>query len=103
MDSGRGSACALERTGGIDIVARSKLMAKMVMMAVPRAGAKFERIERDIPQPGPKELLIKEQACGVCHSDSATVEGLLPGIVYPRVPGHEVIGTVEAVGDAVDG
>jgi D-arabinose 1-dehydrogenase-like Zn-dependent alcohol dehydrogenase len=78
-------------------------MAKMIAMTVPKAGAKFQRVERDIPQPGGKELLIKIQACGVCHSDSVTVEGHYPGITYPRVPGHEVIGTVEAIGAQVEG
>jgi D-arabinose 1-dehydrogenase-like Zn-dependent alcohol dehydrogenase len=78
-------------------------MAKMVAMVVPEAGAKLQRVEREVPQPGSKELLIRVQACGVCHSDTVTVEGLMPGIVYPRVPGHEVIGTVEAVGANVEG
>jgi D-arabinose 1-dehydrogenase-like Zn-dependent alcohol dehydrogenase len=73
-------------------------MPKMIAMAVPHAGGKLERIERDIPAPGPTELLIRVQACGVCHSDALVVEGHMPGIAYPRVPGHEVIGTVEGVG-----
>ena len=76
---------------------------RMVAMAVPRAGARFERVERDVPGPGPKELLIRVRACGVCHSDALTVEGLLPFITYPRVPGHEVIGSVEAIGAQVEG
>ncbi|MDO9713279.1 alcohol dehydrogenase catalytic domain-containing protein [Paracraurococcus lichenis] len=78
-------------------------MPKMVAMAVPHAGGNFERVEREIPQPGPTELLIRVHACGVCHSDTVTVEGLMPGIQYPRVPGHEVIGTVEQVGTEVHG
>jgi D-arabinose 1-dehydrogenase-like Zn-dependent alcohol dehydrogenase len=78
-------------------------MAKMIAMAVPHAGGKLQRVEKDIPQPGPKELLIRVHACGVCHSDVVTVEGGVPGIVYPRVPGHEVMGTVEAIGSAVEG
>lgn len=78
-------------------------MTKMIAMAVPKAGGKLERVERDVPEPGPKEVLIKVHACGVCHSDSVTVEGLFPGIQYPRVPGHEVIGTVEAIGSTVEG
>jgi D-arabinose 1-dehydrogenase-like Zn-dependent alcohol dehydrogenase len=78
-------------------------MSKMIAMAVPHAGGKFERIERDIPAPGPRELLIRVHACGVCHSDVLTVEGLMPGITYPRVPGHEVIGTIEGVGADVAG
>ncbi|HEX4181096.1 MAG TPA: alcohol dehydrogenase [Caulobacteraceae bacterium] len=78
-------------------------MPNMVAMAVPQAGGKLERVERDIPTPGAGELLIEVHACGVCHSDSLTVEGLMPGIQYPRVPGHEVIGAVAAIGDAVAG
>jgi D-arabinose 1-dehydrogenase-like Zn-dependent alcohol dehydrogenase len=78
-------------------------MAKMRAMVVPKAGGKFEAVERDIPKPGAGELLIRVQACGVCHSDSVTVEGLFPGIQYPRIPGHEVIGLIEAVGPEVHG
>ncbi len=72
-------------------------------MIVPQPGGKLERIERDIPKPGPKQLLLRVQACGVCHSDSLTVEGLIPGIQYPRVPGHEIIGLIEALGPNVEG
>jgi D-arabinose 1-dehydrogenase-like Zn-dependent alcohol dehydrogenase len=75
----------------------------MIAMVVPRAGGKLERVEREVPAPGPGELLIEVHACGVCHSDSVTVEGHVPGIQYPRVPGHEVIGTVATVGDHVPG
>lgn len=75
----------------------------MIAMAVPNAGAKFERIEREIPTPGNDELLIRVQACGVCHSDALIVEGHWPGLQYPRIPGHEVIGTVEALGLNVRG
>lgn len=78
-------------------------MAKMVAMVVPHGGAKLQRVERDVPTPGPKELRIRVHACGVCHSDSFTVEGQIPGIVYPRVPGHEVIGSIEAIGSTVEG
>lgn len=78
-------------------------MAKMIAMAVPHAGGKLQRVEKDIPQPGPKELLIRVHACGVCHSDTLTVEGGAPGMVYPRVPGHEVMGAVEAIGPNVEG
>ena len=78
-------------------------MSKMIAMAVPRAGGKLERIERDVPAPGSTELLIRVHACGVCHSDALTVEGHIPGIAYPRVPGHEVIGVIEGVGVNVVG
>ena len=67
-------------------------MAKMRAMVVHKAGGPLVAEERDIPVPGREEMRIRVQACGVCHSDSLTVEGLMPGIEYPRVPGHEVIG-----------
>ena len=78
-------------------------MPNMIALTVPHAGGKSERVERAIPAPGVGELLIEVHACGVCHSNSVTVEGHVPGIQYPRVPGHEVIGTVAAVGDHVAG
>lgn len=78
-------------------------MTKMIAMQVPQAGGRLERVERDVPTPDGREVLIKVHACGVCHSDSVTVQGLMPGIAYPRVPGHEVIGTIEAVGPEVEG
>jgi D-arabinose 1-dehydrogenase-like Zn-dependent alcohol dehydrogenase len=61
----------------------------------------FEIVERDIPEPGSMQVRIKVQACGVCHSDSFTKEGLFPGIQYPRVPGHEIAGVIDAVGKGV--
>lgn len=64
-------------------------------------GGSFEIVEREIPQPGPGTVRIKVQACGVCHSDSIVKEGHMPGIQYPRVPGHEVVGIVDAVGPGV--
>jgi D-arabinose 1-dehydrogenase-like Zn-dependent alcohol dehydrogenase len=73
----------------------------MRSMTVPEAGGSLQMIEQDLPAPGPGEVLLRVSACGVCHSDSVTVEGLMPGITYPRVPGHEVIGTLEAVGPDV--
>ena len=78
-------------------------MPKMIAMVVPQAGAKLQRVERDVPTPGPKELLIRVHACGVCHSDSFAVEGQFPGIAFPRVPGHEVVGSIEAIGSSVEG
>ena len=78
-------------------------MPKMRAMVVPAAGAKFRLEERAVPEPGRREVRIRVQACGVCHSDAMTVQGLMPGLEYPRVPGHEVVGTVEAVGPDVDG
>jgi alcohol dehydrogenase len=78
-------------------------MAKMRAMVVHKAGGPLHVEERDIPVPGPQEMRIRVHACGVCHSDSVTVEGLFPGIQYPRIPGHEVIGAVDAIGDGVQG
>jgi D-arabinose 1-dehydrogenase-like Zn-dependent alcohol dehydrogenase len=73
-------------------------MPKMRAVQVPRAKGPFEIVEREIPEPTPGSVRIKVQACGICHSDLLTKEGILPGIQYPRVPGHEVIGMVDAVG-----
>lgn len=76
-------------------------MAKMRVVQVARAGGDLEMVEREIPEPGPGKVRVKVQACGICHSDSVTKEGLFPGIQYPRVPGHEVIGVVDKIGDGV--
>jgi D-arabinose 1-dehydrogenase-like Zn-dependent alcohol dehydrogenase len=70
------------------------------MRAVPvsKAGATLEVVERDIPAPGPDQVRLRVEACGICHSDVLTKEGYWPGIQYPRVPGHEVAGVVDATG-----
>jgi len=78
-------------------------MSTMRAMIVSEPGAKFQLVERPMPAPGRHEVLIKVHACGVCHSDSVTVGGYFPGMEYPRVPGHEVIGTIAAIGPDVDG
>jgi alcohol dehydrogenase len=75
-------------------------MGKMRAVQVSRPKGPFEIVERDIPEPGPGTVRVKVQACGVCHSDSIVKEGLLP-LQYPRVPGHEVIGVIDAVGQGV--
>jgi hypothetical protein len=62
-------------------------VAPMKAAQVPKPGADFQIVEREIPKPGAGQVLIKVQACGVCHSDVLTKEGALPGIQYPRVPG----------------
>jgi alcohol dehydrogenase len=80
---------------------REEIMAKMRVAQVSRPGGPLEIVEREIPEPGPGFVRIKVQACGVCHSDSVTKDGLFPGIQYPRVPGHEVIGAIDAVGPNV--
>src|SRR5262245_66544558 len=70
---------------------------------VSRPNGPFELVEREIPEPGAGAVRIKVQACGICHSDSVTKEGLIPGIQYPRVPGHEVVGVIDALGPGVAG
>lgn len=76
-------------------------MPKMRAAQITRPGGPFELVEREIPQPGPSQVRIKVQACGICHSDSLVKEGQWPGLQYPRVPGHEVVGVIDAVGLSV--
>jgi D-arabinose 1-dehydrogenase-like Zn-dependent alcohol dehydrogenase len=78
-------------------------MATMRVVQVPRPNGPFEIVQREIPQPGAGSVRIKVQACGICHSDSLVKEGKFPGIKYPRVPGHEVAGVIDAVGSGVTG
>ncbi|MGA3158230.1 MAG: alcohol dehydrogenase [Steroidobacteraceae bacterium] len=73
-------------------------MPKMKVVQVAKANDPLELIEREIPEPAPRQVRIKVQACGVCHSDMFTVTGGFPGIQFPRVPGHEVVGIIDAVG-----
>jgi D-arabinose 1-dehydrogenase-like Zn-dependent alcohol dehydrogenase len=73
----------------------------MKVARISKPGAGFEIVDREIPRPTAGQVRIKIQACGVCHSDSLTVEGSWPGIQYPRVPGHEVAGIVDDVGAGV--
>jgi D-arabinose 1-dehydrogenase-like Zn-dependent alcohol dehydrogenase len=76
-------------------------MASMRVAQVARPKAPFEIVERPIPEPAPGQVRIRVQACGICHSDSVTKEGLFPNISYPRVPGHEVAGVIDKVGPGV--
>ena len=76
-------------------------IAPMKAAQISKPGGDFEIVEREIPKPGAGHVLIKVQACGVCHSDVLTKEGAWPGIQYPRVPGHEVAGIIHEVGDGV--
>jgi D-arabinose 1-dehydrogenase-like Zn-dependent alcohol dehydrogenase len=64
---------------------------------VTAANGPFELVQREFPEPGPGQVRIRVQACGVCHSDSITKFGLFPGIAYPRIPGHEIAGVLDAV------
>src|SRR5262249_35583238 len=75
--------------------------APMKVAQVPNPGADFQIVEREIPTPLAGLVRIKVQACGVCHSDVLTKDGLWPGIQYPRVPGHEVVGIIDEVGAGV--
>ncbi len=78
-------------------------MPKMRAVQVERPNGPFQLIEKDIPEPGPGSVRIKVQACGICHSDTFVKEGTFPGITYPRVPGHEVAGVIDAIGPGVMG
>src|SRR5262245_10154024 len=78
-------------------------MSKMRVVQIARAGGPLELIERDVPDPAARQVRIKVQACGVCHSDSLVKDGGFPGLAYPRVPGHEVVGVLDAVGRDVVG
>jgi D-arabinose 1-dehydrogenase-like Zn-dependent alcohol dehydrogenase len=78
-------------------------MATMRAVQVSHPNGPLELVEREIPEPGPRAVRIRVEACGICHSDSFTKEGTWPGVEYPRVPGHEVAGVVDAVGDGVVG
>jgi len=76
-------------------------MSKMRLAQVTHAKGPLEIVEREIPEPGAGQVRIKVEACGVCHSDAMTKEGLWPGIQYPRVPGHEIAGVIDALGAGV--
>lgn len=78
-------------------------MSKMRVVQITRPNGPLEIVEREIPQPGAGQVRIKVEACGICHSDSFTKEGTWPGIKYPRVPGHEIAGIIDAVGTGVVG
>src|SRR5580704_9448836 len=75
--------------------------ATMKAAQISKAGGDFEIVDRQIPQPDAGQLRLKVEACGICHSDVLVKEGLLPGIQYPRVPGHEIAGRIDAVGSGV--
>jgi D-arabinose 1-dehydrogenase-like Zn-dependent alcohol dehydrogenase len=76
-------------------------MSKMKAVQVGKPGGNFEIVERNIPDPARNQVRIKVEACGICHSDVLVKEGMWPGIQYPRVPGHEIAGRIDAVGSDV--
>ncbi|MFZ0685442.1 MAG: alcohol dehydrogenase [Terriglobales bacterium] len=73
-------------------------MPTMKAVQIPKPGADFELVEKNIPEPARNQVRIKVEACGICHSDALVKEGHWPGIQYPRVPGHEIAGRIDAVG-----
>src|ERR1017187_2575147 len=75
-----------------------KTMSRMKAMQIGKPGGNFELVERNIPEPARNQVRIKVEACGICHSDALVKEGHWPGIQYPRVPGHEIAGRIDAVG-----
>jgi D-arabinose 1-dehydrogenase-like Zn-dependent alcohol dehydrogenase len=74
---------------------------KMKAAQISSGGGDWEIVEREIPEPGIGQVRVKVEACGICHSDVLVKDGLWPGLQYPRVPGHEVAGRIDAIGDAV--
>jgi D-arabinose 1-dehydrogenase-like Zn-dependent alcohol dehydrogenase len=76
-------------------------MPQMTAVQISRPGAPFEVVTREVPEPGPNKVRIRVQACGICHSDLFVKEGHWPGLQYPRVPGHEVVGVIDEVGPGV--
>src|ERR1700693_3731579 len=76
-------------------------MAKNLVAQVGKASGEFELVEREIPVPGPGEVRIKVKACGICFSDHLAKDGGWPGLTYPRVPGHEVVGVIDEAGMGV--
>jgi D-arabinose 1-dehydrogenase-like Zn-dependent alcohol dehydrogenase len=77
-------------------------MANMKVAQISKAGGPIELVERPVPAPGRGQVRIRVEACGICHSDVLTKEGLWPGIQYPRVPGHEVAGVIDELGPEVE-
>jgi D-arabinose 1-dehydrogenase-like Zn-dependent alcohol dehydrogenase len=77
------------------------MSTKMKAAQISKAGGDWELIERAIPEPGVGQVRVKVEACGICHSDALVKEGLWPGLQYPRVPGHEIAGFIDELGDNV--
>jgi D-arabinose 1-dehydrogenase-like Zn-dependent alcohol dehydrogenase len=83
-------------------ISEVKSMSRMKAVQVAEAGGPLKLVELDVPEPGDGHVRIKVQACGICHSDSLTKEGQWPGLQFPRVPGHEIAGVIDAIGTGVE-
>jgi D-arabinose 1-dehydrogenase-like Zn-dependent alcohol dehydrogenase len=77
------------------------MSTKMKAAQISKAGGDWELIERDIPEPSVGQVRVKVEACGICHSDALVKDGIWPGLQYPRVPGHEIAGRIDGLGDNV--
>ena len=77
------------------------MSTQMRAAQISKAGGDWEFVERDVPEPGPGQVRVKVEACGICHSDALVKDGVWPGLQYPRVPGHEIAGRIDAVGGNV--
>eukprot|EP00898_Chlorokybus_atmophyticus_P008000 jgi/Chlat1/8200/Chrsp76S07662 len=106
----RTQCCKLPATAVVVVVAivsgdggESAKMAPATYKAynIPEANASFQKVEKPLEQPPPGKVLIKVKACGICHSDSFTKYGAYPGMSLPRIPGHEIAGVIESVGEGV--
>jgi D-arabinose 1-dehydrogenase-like Zn-dependent alcohol dehydrogenase len=77
------------------------MSTKMKAAQISKAGGEWELVERDIPEPNAGQVRVKVDVCGICHSDTLVKDGVWPGLQYPRVPGHEIAGRIDAIGDRV--
>jgi len=77
------------------------MSSKMQAAQISKPGGQWELVEREIPEPKTGQVRVKVEACGICHSDSLVKDGIWPGLQYPRVPGHEIAGSIDALGDNV--
>ena len=73
----------------------------MRVVQIREPNAPLELVERPMPEPGPREMRLKVEACGICHSDAFAATGTFPGIRYPTVPGHEIAGRIDKLGDGI--